>query len=124
MATVLIVEDAVELAEAMQAMLEGLGLAVFSATHGEDGIALFEREQPELVILDLELPDMDGWNVLETIQERRRVQEPIFIVTTVYGDVTNRLMGRLQGVYCYLVKPFALDQVEQAVIDALDLKPD
>ena len=122
MTNVLIVEDAMELAEAIEAMLCERGLTVFTTTHGEDGIALIESEQPELIILDLELPDMDGWEVLETIQERRRVQEPTVIVTTAYGDVTNRLMGCLQGVYRYLVKPFALEQVEQAVVDALGLE--
>ncbi|HML22188.1 MAG TPA: response regulator, partial [Aggregatilinea sp.] len=116
--------DTIELSEAIQVALEAMGLTVFTASHGQDGIALYEREEPELIVLDLELPDMDGWNVLETIQERRRGREPIAVVTTVYGDVINRLMGRLQGVYCYLVKPFALDQIESVVIDALGLDPD
>ncbi len=125
MAKVLIVEDIVETAEAIQAVLEDLGLTVFTAQHGEDGIALFEQEEPELIILDLELPDdMDGWQVLDTIQERRRSKEPVIIVTTVYGDVSNRLMGRLHGVYCYLVKPFSLEQIEQAAIESLGLNHD
>ncbi len=122
-AKVLIVEDAVELAEILQATLEQMGLQVFHETHGAESLAIYRSEHPDLVLLDIALPDMPGWKVLDTIKEERRGEDsPVVIVITAYGDPANRLMGKLQGVHSYLIKPFTPDEIEQVVSGVLNLR--
>jgi DNA-binding response OmpR family regulator len=119
---VLIVEDTVELAEVIQATLERMNLAVFHETHGDRALDVFKAEQPELVLLDIALPDTTGWKVLDTIREDRRGgRSPIIIVITAYGDPANRVMGKLQGIHSYLVKPLTPDEIEKVVSKALNL---
>jgi DNA-binding response OmpR family regulator len=120
--TVLIIEDATELAEVLRITLERMNLRVFHETHGNKALAVHETEHPDLVLLDIALPDTIGWKVLDTIREQRRgTPNPMIIVITAYGDPANRLMGKLQGVYSYLVKPFTPGEIERVVSKALNL---
>jgi two-component system OmpR family response regulator len=122
--TVLIVEDTVELAEIVQVTLERLNLKVFHETHGNRAIAVYQAEKPDLVLLDLGLPDTSGWQVMETMREDQRGGNgPVVIVITAYGDPANRLMGKLQGVRGYLIKPLVPDEIEKVVSNALNLPP-
>ncbi len=118
--TVLIVEDTVELAEIIQVTLENLNLRVYHATHGNRALDLFHEVHPDLVLLDIALPDMTGWKVLETMREEQRGgTAPKILVITAYGDPANRLMGKLQGIHGYLIKPLIREEIEKAVRSAL-----
>lgn len=120
----LIVEDTMELAEVLQITLERMNLTVFHATHGTKALEIYEKEHPDLVLLDLALPDMTGWKVLNAIKDQQCGEKlPVIIVITAYGDPANRLMGKLQSVHSYLIKPFTPDQVQQVVAKALNLPP-
>lgn len=122
--TVLIVEDTLELAEIMRATLERINLRVFHASHGNKALELFEAQHPDLVLLDIALPDTTGWKVLDTIREQQRGGfGPKVVVITAYGDPANRLMGKLQGVHSYLIKPLRPDEIEETVRAALGLPP-
>ena len=119
---VLIVEDTVELAEILRATLEHLDLQVYHEAHGLKAIDRYFEVEPDLVLLDIALPDLTGWKVLDTIRENRRGgKEPKILVITAYGDPANRLMGKLQDVHGYLVKPFKPGDVESEVRRALGL---
>lgn len=119
---VLIIEDTTELAEVIQITLERLNLKVFHETHGDKALAIYEAEHPDLIVLDIALPDTNGWKVLDTIREQQHgTKTPIIIVITAYGDPANRLMGKLQGIYDYLIKPFGPDDIEKVVTKALNL---
>ena len=84
---------------------------------------MYHAEHPDLVLLDLALPDMAGWKVLDTIKEQQRGEKlPAIIVISAYSDAANRLMGKLQSVHSYLIKPFRPDDVEKVVANALGLE--
>ncbi len=117
---VLIIEDTTELAEVIQATLERMNLVTAHETHGARAVARFNELQPEVVLLDIGLPDMNGWRFLETIKETHHDRMPIIIIITAYGDPANRLVGKLQGVHDYLIKPFTADEVEKVVARALN----
>lgn len=118
-AHVLLVEDSVELAEIIVAVLEQMSLGATHTTRGARAIQLIEEQRPDLVLLDLGLPDMVGWQVLEALRsEDGKLQTPV-VVITAHSDPTNRLIGKLQEVKAYLVKPFTPAEVEQAISQAL-----
>jgi two-component system OmpR family response regulator len=122
---VLIVEDTVELAEIIQVTLEQMHLRVFHATHGERALEIYDAEHPDLVLLDLNLPDITGWQVLQTIQAKPYAGKiPLILVITAYADPANRLMGKLQDIDGYLTKPLEPNQIEQEVRKVLNLPGD
>lgn len=124
-ATVLIVEDSADFAAILCVTLRRLDIRVFTAAHSSRAVEMFRREQPDLVLMDIALPDATGWQVLDLFRAYRRDgPDPIVIMMTAYGDVTNRLMGRLHGVHSYLVKPFSTERAAEMVAEALGLAHD
>jgi DNA-binding response OmpR family regulator len=121
---VLIIEDVVELGEVIQATIERMKVFVFRETHGLTGLNRYNEIHPDLVLLDIGLPDMTGWKVLDAIKESKAIfRRPAIIVMTAFGDPANRLMGKLQGVDDYLIKPFTPQEVERVVRQVLGMKP-
>lgn len=123
MQPILIVEDTVELAEVMQATIQSMGYEALYETHGARGLEQIKALHPQLILLDIGLPDITGWKMLDNIKEHytdSKLPMPQIIVVTAYGDPANRLIGRLQNVHSYLIKPFTPDNVERLVQQALD----
>ncbi|MEO8607459.1 MAG: response regulator [Chloroflexota bacterium] len=118
--SVLIIEDTTELAEVIQATLERMNMVTAHETHGNKAVVRFNAFNPDIVLLDIGLPDMTGWKFLETIKETHKGSMPVIIIITAYGDPANRLVAKLQGVYDYLIKPFTSDEVERVVSGALN----
>ncbi|HYO88219.1 MAG TPA: response regulator [Candidatus Limnocylindrales bacterium] len=123
LARVLIVEDTIELAELVMITLRRAQIAAEYEMRGERAFARYVALKPTVVLLDLNLPDMTGWKVLESIKEHVKATGapmPRIIVMTALGDPANRLVGKLQGVYSYIVKPFTTVEVERLVRNALE----
>src|SRR4051812_41344411 len=79
----LIVEDTVELGEVIQAILQRMDFMTFVETHGIKALRNYEAYQPDVVLLDIGLPDMTGWKVLDAIKESKAIfQKPAVIVIT------------------------------------------
>lgn len=119
---VLIIEDTAELAEVIQATLEAMSLETYHESHGTSALATYLKIDPEIVLLDIGLPDMTGWKIMEEIKARQEEtdgQMPIVIVITAYDDPANRLVGKLQDIHNYLVKPFTADEIENVIREAL-----
>jgi DNA-binding response OmpR family regulator len=108
MATILIIEDEPELVRVLQSYLEQAGFSVLTALRGDSGLAAWERRQPNLVLLDLNLPGMDGLEVARKI--RRQADTPIIMITARVEE-TDRLIGLEIGADDYIVKPFSPREV-------------
>ena len=106
--TVLIVEDDKNIAELLQMYLEKEGFAVALAADGGQGVSKFRSIKPDLVLLDLMLPVMDGWAVCRTI--RAESQIPI-IVLTAKGETSDKVAGLKGGADDYITKPFEMKEV-------------
>ena len=120
---VLVVEDSPEFIEVLGAVLRRVGLWPILAVNGKEALENFDRQGIDLVLLDIGLPDMTGWRVLDAIKERRGdLPRPAVIVMTAYGDPANKVMGKLQGVDAYLVKPFTPSQLQAAIGRVMDTK--
>lgn len=106
--SVLVVEDDRNIAELLQLYLEKEGYAVTIAFDGGQGISKFRAIKPDLVLLDLMLPVMDGWSVCRTI--RAESQTPI-IMLTAKGETTDKVAGLKNGADDYITKPFEMKEV-------------
>ncbi len=108
MKTILIIEDEPDLVKVVQSYLEKAGYKVVAAYRGDSGIAAYENYHPDLVILDLNLPGVDGLDVAKAI---RRKQETPIIMLTARVEETDRLVGLELGADDYISKPFSPREV-------------
>ena len=106
--SVLIVEDDRNIAELLQMYLEKEGYAVTVAADGGQGLAKFRAIKPDLVLLDVMMPVMDGWSVCKAI--RAEAQTPI-IMLTAKGETFDKVLGLELGADDYVVKPFDAKEV-------------
>jgi DNA-binding response OmpR family regulator len=104
MSKILIIEDEPELVKVLRSYLEQANFTVFSAGRGDTGLAMWESKQPDLVILDLNLPGMDGLDVARAM--RRKANTPIIMVTARVEE-TDQLIGLELGADDYITKPFS-----------------
>ena len=103
MKTILVVDDAPNIIELVRLYLEGAGFATISAGDGPAGVELHRKHRPDLVILDLMLPGMDGFEVCRAI--RREADTPVLMLTARSDDV-DAIVGLELGADDYVTKPF------------------
>ncbi len=106
--SVLVVEDDKNIADLLQMYLEKEGYAVTTAADGSQGLAKFRAIKPDLVLLDLMMPVMDGWTVCKTI--RAESQTPV-IMLTAKGETDDKVAGLKSGADDYITKPFEMKEV-------------
>ena len=106
--SVLIVEDDRNIAELLQLYLEKEGYAVITAEDGGKGLEKFRTIKPDLVLLDVMMPVMDGWAVCKAI--RAESQVPI-IMLTAKGETDDKVSGLKSGADDYITKPFEMKEV-------------
>jgi two-component system response regulator AdeR len=119
---VLIVEDSVELAEIITAVVEQMALHPIHVINGAKAIEVIQAEKPDLILLDLFLPDIVGWRILDAAKDAIGSFNTPVIVITAAGDPANRLMGKLRDVVAYLIKPCTPEEVEEVINRALALQ--
>ena len=100
---VLVIEDDADIALSVRTVLGRSGFDVCAAAEGRDGLRLFHSERPDIVILDVGLPAMDGWTVLQRIRELSEV--PVLMLTS-RGHEADKVRGLRAGADDYLTKPF------------------
>jgi DNA-binding response OmpR family regulator len=108
MNTVVLIEDEASISEPLALALQGQGFEVHIAATGGDGLALVRTVKPDLVLLDLGLPDIDGRDVCRTL--RTSTDVPV-IMLTARGDETDRVVGLELGADDYVVKPFSVAEL-------------
>ena len=106
--SVLVVEDDKNIAQLLQMYLEKEGYAVTVAADGGQGLSKFRAIKPDLVLLDVMMPVMDGWAVCRTI--RTESQTPI-IMLTAKGETDDKVVGLRTGADDYITKPFEMREV-------------
>jgi two-component system alkaline phosphatase synthesis response regulator PhoP len=105
---ILVVDDELEIVKVVRAYLEQSGYAVLTASDGPTALAVFRHEQPDLILLDLNLPKLDGLEVCRVI--RRESNVPV-IMLTARVEEADRLIGLEIGADDYIVKPFSPREV-------------
>lgn len=113
---VVIIEDEPDIREALAEAISDAGYAVDTASNGKDGLALALREQPDLILLDLVMPIMDGKTVLQKLRADVWGRTARVIVLTAMDDVTNIATSHEHAIEDYIIKSHAsLDEMLQKV---------
>ncbi len=126
---VLVVEDEPGIAEVLAGFLTADGHTVIVAVNGKEALELFFREKPDLVLLDIMLPQIDGWEVLRRI--RQESDRPVILITAL-GRLDDKVKGLSLGADDYIGKPFAWEEVRARIAavmrryrpDSVDIKID
>ena len=116
---ILIVEDDPDVAEMLNAYFRVQGYEVFTVNWGEDGVRAGQTSAPDLVILDIRLPDIDGYEVARRLRADRRTQEIPIIFLTEKRERIDRLLGFEVGADDYITKPFDVQELRLRVRNAL-----
>lgn len=122
MPTVLVVDDEADILEVLKITLEHAGYRVLTASDGAEALAAVEREVPDAMLLDVGMPNVDGWQVLEQIKASNSAalaQVPVVMVTAWSSD-EDRLRGGIEGAVQYLGKPFDPNEVVEVIQRLLD----
>lgn len=118
--TILCVEDEPEMIDLIRLILARKGFNVHGASGGVDGIRLVREIHPDLVLLDLMMPDMDGWEVYQQMKADQSLRDiPVIVVTAKAQNIDKVLGLHIAKVDDYIAKPFSpqelLDSVEQVL---------
>jgi two-component system, OmpR family, response regulator len=114
---VLIVEDDPDLLVVLRVNLTAMGVEPILAGDGRTAIARIQSERPDAVVLDVMLPGIDGWSVLEDLHA---MGDPVpIVVCSAKKDIEDMERARELGASGYVIKPFDIDRLVDAVMDAL-----
>lgn len=116
---VLIVDDDPDIVESVRFALEGKGFTVLVARDGNQGLAMAEREDPDLVILDMMMPKRSGFLVMEKLRRSQRPSLKIIMITANEGN-RHKAYAEMLGVNDYIRKPFNMDRLLEAVDRVLE----
>lgn len=108
MSKILVVDDELNICELLKLYLENEGYTVFTANDGQAAVTAFQQKAPDLVLLDIMLPKMDGWQVCREI--RKTSSAPI-IMLTAKGETIDKVAGLEMGADDYIVKPFEMKEL-------------
>ncbi|UCG57822.1 MAG: response regulator transcription factor [Phycisphaerales bacterium] len=105
--TILIVEDDRDIAEMVEYNLTEAGYETMSASNGEDGVGLAKRHSPDLIILDIMLPVMDGFEVCRALKADEQTAEIPIVILSAKSQETDKVVGLELGADDYITKPFS-----------------
>lgn len=108
---ILIIEDVPEIALALRIRLEKAGYEVITASDGEEGLEKTREGKPDLIILDLMLPKMDGYRVCRLIKFDEELEHIPIIILTVRDQKKDKTLGREVGANAYIVKPYDFQEL-------------
>ena len=116
---ILIIEDDLDVAEMLDAYFRVQGYEVYTANWGEDGVKACQTKRPDLVILDIRLPDIDGYEVAKRLRDNRRTSGIPIIFLTEKRSRSERLQGLELGADDYITKPFDIQELRLRVRNSL-----
>ena len=110
------IEDDETMIDLLKVILEGSGYQVFGALSGQEGLALIEETQPDVVLLDIMMPGMDGWQVFQRMRSTASMARiPVIMVTAKAQPIDKLLAEKVAKVDAYIVKPFSPRELKQGI---------
>ena len=118
-ASLLIVDDEANIRLVLRTALQSEGYAIREAANGNQALQAVAQAKPDVIVLDLRMPELDGMGVLEKLREMPADQRPRVIVLTAYGSIAKAVQATRLGALDFLEKPASPTEVRQAVAAAL-----
>ncbi|MBI4335484.1 MAG: response regulator [Candidatus Omnitrophica bacterium] len=115
MIKVLIVDDEADVCGFAKSFFEARGLSVFTAINGEEGLGVFSREKPDIVVIDVRMHGMDGIAFLKEIKKINKDVEAIMVSAVEDADVIQE--AKRHGASRYITKPLVLEELENVVLE-------
>jgi two-component system response regulator VicR len=117
---ILCIEDDMEMIDLVKLILTRKGYEVFGAVGGQAGLETIERVKPDLVLLDLMMPDMDGWEVFQQMRANEHTKNIPVIVVTAKAQSIDKVLGlHIAKVDDYITKPFGPSELLSSVLRVL-----
>ena len=114
--TILCIEDEPEMIDLFRVILERKGYRVIGAVGGQEGLDALETTTPDLILLDLMMPDVDGWEVFRQVRANPRLKDAPVIVVTAKAQSIDKVLGlHIAKVNDYITKPFGPQELLSAV---------
>ena len=113
---ILLVDDEEDILDFLELILEEQGYSVIKATSGREALAAAQMHRPELILLDIMMPEMDGWEVLKLLKADEEVTHIPVAMLTARTEMKDKIQGLQEGAIDYICKPFStkelLDKLE------------
>jgi DNA-binding response OmpR family regulator len=113
--TVMVVDDDREIVEMTRMILEDGGYEVISAVSGEEAIRGAAERHPSLILLDINMPGMDGWETLKILKIDEATRQIPVAMFSIKPEIRDKLQGLKQGAFDYITKPFSYDEILERV---------
>lgn len=115
------VDDDILNVQLIRFMLQDLPITIAHAASGEEAISLLTQAVPDLIFLDISLPDMYGWQILDRFKNDARLKDSSVIVLTSHTEPVHRLIGNMMPIVAYLTKPINQEAMVRLVKQCLNI---
>ena len=112
---ILVVDDNRDILDLAATVLAGAGYAVSTASSGIGALDLLAEEHFDLLLLDINMPDMDGWQTLRLIRAERSMNDLPVVMFSIKGEIRDKVHSMQEGALDYITKPFAVDELVERV---------
>ena len=116
---ILIVDDDLDTLRLVGLMLQRQGYQISAATNGQQGLEKAFEEDPDLILLDVMMPGLTGWEVTKYVRQREGYDDTLILMLTAVGEGVNAMTAPLYGADRYLDKPFDTEELAQTVSELL-----
>jgi DNA-binding response OmpR family regulator len=117
---ILVIDDEFEIVELTKMILEKEGFAVIGADSGMNALTQLQDLRPDLILLDVNMPEMDGWEVLKVLKADDATARIPVILFTIKSEVRDKVHGIQGGAYDYITKPFSYDELVSRIQTIFD----
>lgn len=119
---ILVVDDQQEILDLTETVLSGGGYSISTASSGDEALGRLAREPFDLVLLDINMPEMDGWETLRLLRADEQLVDLAVVMFSVKGDVSDKVHSLQEGASGYITKPFVVDELVARVKRVLEAR--
>jgi DNA-binding response OmpR family regulator len=117
---ILVAEDEPDIRGLIRFSLEFIGISVVEASNGQDAVSQAAKEQPDLILLDVRMPKLSGYEACQRLKEQESTKDIPIVFLSARGQETEIKHGLALGAIEYILKPFAPDQLQKRVTSILE----
>ncbi len=117
---ILVVDDQQDIRDMTALVLSGAGYRVDTVDSGESALSTLEQDRFDLVLLDINMPEMDGWETLRLLRADEQLEDLAVVMFSIKGEVSDKVQSLKEGASGYITKPFVVDELVARVQRVLE----